>query len=131
MAKRAHFFVVCAPTFVDSFSGRCGFIGTEIKMKRLLLFLLLTSLLWRGCVNEEDAVIGEESEGGDGVESEGGDGVESEGGDGVGGGDGDAVESEGGDAVEPEGGLPLLTDDTFNDAVKDVDFMVVEFYTPW
>ena len=92
-------------------------------MKRLLLFLLLTSLLWRGCVNEEDAVMGEESEGGDGVESEGGDGV--------GGGDGDAVESEGGDAVEPEGGLPLLTDDTFNDAVKDVDFMVVEFYTPW
>lgn len=86
-------------------------------MKRLLLLLLLTSLLWRGCMNEEDAVIGEESEGGDGV----GGGDE----------DGDAMESEGGDAVEPEGGLQLLTDDTFNDAVKDVDFLVVEFYAPW
>ncbi len=37
------------------------------------------------------------------------------------------VGGEGVEGVE----LPLLNDNNFLRAVKNVDFMVVEFYTPW
>ena len=78
-------------------------------MKRKdLVFLLLASLLCCACGVEEDAVMGEDSES---VPSEGGVGVGRE------------------DVGDVE--LPLLNDDNFLRAVKNVDFMVVEFYTPW
>lgn len=42
----------------------------------------------------------------------------------------DAVlgEDDGGESGE---GVRLLTDDSFMDAVKDADFIVVEFFAPW
>ncbi len=49
--------------------------------------------------------------------------------------DSESVPSEGGVGVGGEGvgnvELPLLNDNNFLRAVKNVDFMVVEFYTPW
>ena len=42
----------------------------------------------------------------------------------------DAVLGEDGGEESSEG-VRLLTDDTFVDAVKDADFIVVEFYAPW
>ena len=40
-------------------------------------------------------------------------------------------EEEAGTAVEKEGGVAVLTDDNFDDYLKEHDVTIVEFYAPW